>query len=85
MDYYNQEWVLWFKIGKYTKWAITLFGNTYYSCPESEVYDQWRKHEDAHKQQQKKERFLFYPKYLYYNLRVGYADNPYEIDAKVKI
>jgi hypothetical protein len=41
------------------------------------------KHELAHARQIKEEGVIkFYLKYLYYTLRYGYKNNPYEIDAR---
>lgn len=42
-----------------------------------------RKHEQAHwKQAQELGVLKFYSKYLWYNLRHGYRDNPMEIEAR---
>lgn len=41
------------------------------------------KHEQAHIEQVKKHgRIKFIFKYLYYNIRYGYKNNPYEIEAR---
>lgn len=63
-------------------WAVTLFGTTYYSCPETEVDAKWRRHENKHKAQQKRDGFMFYPRYLHYMQAYGYYNNPYEIEAR---
>lgn len=79
MDFYNVKlvrliWNRW--------WAITLFGHTFYGCAIYEVSKTWRNHENWHKVQQRREPFLFYPKYLWWLLTRGYYNNPYEKEAR---
>lgn len=41
------------------------------------------KHEQVHIEQVKREgRFKFICKYLYYNIKYGYKNNPYEVEAR---
>ena len=41
------------------------------------------KHEQAHIEQVKRDgRFKFICKYLYYNIKYGYKNNPYEVEAR---
>jgi hypothetical protein len=40
------------------------------------------RHEQAHVEQFEREGWAFYAKYLWYNLRFGYRNNPYEIEAR---
>lgn len=83
MDKYNCSWVLLLATPNAQNWAVTLGQTTYYSVPESEVTDAWRKHEEKHKEQWKREGYItFAIKYLWYQLRYGYQNNPYEIEAK---
>lgn len=83
MDKYNQRWVMWFRPNKsWTRNAVTIGQTTYYSCPERDVDAAWRKHEEVHKSQWAREGFILFPiKYLWYSLRRGYEDNPYEQEA----
>lgn len=65
------------------EWAVTYCQTTFYSCDKSEVTDRWRKHEDTHKEQWKREGvFKFAIKYLWYSIKYGYVDNPYEVEAR---
>ena len=40
------------------------------------------RHEQAHVDQFAREGWVFYVKYLWYNLRFGYRNNPYEIESR---
>ena len=82
MNYYNSKFPLIFAPKGRKEWAITLFQRTWYSVPDSEVDAAWRRHEDHHKFQQKRDGFKFYFKYLYWLWKFGYENNPYEIDAR---
>jgi len=85
-DRYNSKIAKW--IGKINHtasghWAITITANTtLYSCAEALVNPNWRRHEECHKAQIRKEGFIFYVKYIYFNILFGYWDNPYEIEAR---
>ncbi len=47
------------------------------------IDDKLLKHEKIHLEQQKRGYLLgFYIKYFYYQIRYGYENNPYEIEAK---
>jgi hypothetical protein len=81
-DKYNQTWVMRLAQPGEKRWAITLFGTTYYSCPEEQVSERWRRHEECHKLQQKRDGLRFYPRYLHYSRKYGYHDNPYEVEAR---
>jgi len=81
MDFYNQKWVssLWGR----PSWAVTIGGCTFYSVSEIEVDSKWRRHEDEHKRQWRRGWYIgFLVKYLYYNMRLGYWNNPYEVAAR---
>lgn len=83
-DKYNQRWVMLLAQDGCASWAVTLGQTTYYSCPETEVDAAWHRHEDKHKEQWRRDgRILFALKYLWYTLRYGYLDNPYEIEARI--
>ena len=62
----------------------TSFWNTiYYISEEHLKYTPLRKHELKHIEQMEQEgKFIFSVKYLYYNYKVGYFNNPYEIEAR---
>jgi hypothetical protein len=87
-DKYNQRWALWFRPDRrQTTNAITFGQVTYYSEPETKVIAdaKWRRHENCHKLQWKRDgvvKFAFI--YLWYTLRFGYLNNPYEIEAREK-
>lgn len=77
-DHFGHKWVKW--VFRYE--AVTLLGHSFYThnvstCPANLIL-----HENAHKRQQAEEPFLFYPKYLFFNLTRGYKNNPYEIEAR---
>lgn len=84
-DKYNHwlgKLLAWFNGCAY--YAITLKQTTYYSCSKYVVdcRPRWRAHEDYHKIQWLAEgTFKFAVKYIYYNLRYGYKNNPYEKEA----
>lgn len=73
------------KINKKKTFAITISKScTLYSVPEGMVGAVWRKHEDCHKAQIRDEGWLlFMAKYLFFNVTRGYANNPYEIEARL--
>lgn len=55
---------------------ILALGNT-------SISDSLYKHESCHIQQVKRDgRLKFICKYLYYNIKYGYYNNPYEIEAR---
>lgn len=83
MDRYNCKWPLWFAPKDITVWAVTIGQTTYYSVPKNQVGAAWQRHEDKHKEQWRRDGVLkFAIKYLWYQLRYGYQDNPYEVEAK---
>ena len=86
MNKYN-HWIakLVGKLNGQKRFAITLGQTAYYSVSKEEVFTnpKWVRHEDVHKKQWASEgrlRFLF--KYLYYSVRYGYKNNPYEVEAR---
>ena len=84
MDKYN-HWLgkLFGKMADETNYAVTIGQTTYYSCSESLVTPRWRRHEDEHKRQWAAEgRIRFLVKYLWYQMKYGYYENPYELDAR---
>lgn len=62
----------------------TSFWNTIYYVDCASMNDmKLRRHELKHIEQIEKEgRFRFAFKYLYYNIKLGYKNNPYEIEAR---
>jgi hypothetical protein len=84
-DKYNQNWVMLLAQPNVKTWAITIGQTTYYS--ESKEYvdarPRWRKHEECHKFQWKREGFLkFAKKYLENLKKYGYYNNPFEVEAR---
>jgi hypothetical protein len=73
------EW--WLKKTGYKGIALPPFG---IFITEDRIDDErLRKHELAHwKQAQELGVLKFYTKYLWYNLRYGYRDNPMEVEAR---
>lgn len=85
MDYYSSKFPLIFAPRGVKKWAITIGQRTWYSVAEDGVSEQWRRHEDWHKHQWKRDGYInFAIKYLWYQVRYGYENNPYEIEARKK-
>ncbi len=69
--------------------AITISSTcTLYSVAESEVHEDWRRHELVHQRQirdYQNKRFgwlRFMTRYLYYNIKYSYRCNPFEIEAR---
>lgn len=62
----------------------TSFWNTIYYLREKDLNDEkLRKHELCHVAQIKREGYIkFTIKYMWYNFKVGYWNNPYEIEAR---
>lgn len=81
MEKYNQKWVS-MLFGK-KKWAITLGQTTYYSVSKEEVSREWRWHEECHQIQWYEKGYIkFAITYLWYMLKFGYENNPYEAEAR---
>lgn len=76
--------VAWLKNKK--TWAITVSQNTTWYSVKSpfDVSDQWRRHEERHKEQYKgfKTRVHYWLAYWKENRAVGYYNNKYEVDAR---
>lgn len=82
-DHYNSKFALLFSMGRSKRWAVTLGQHTWYSVPEEEVNARWRRHEDWHKYQWRRDgRIKFATLYLWYLICYGYENNPYEIEAR---
>lgn len=63
-------------------YAVTIGQTTYFSCPYSQTSVQWRRHEDCHKVQWKREgRLKFLTCYIWEWLRHG-GFNKYEVEAR---
>ena len=75
---------LWF-LDYYGYAAITMPWSIVYMLP-SRFYDYGiRKHESVHLEQIKRDGAIGWAlTYLWYNLRYGYKDNPYEVEARTK-
>jgi len=66
------------------EWAITIGQTAYLTCDSCYVDNDWHRHEDKHKEQWKREGYLkFIIKYLWYNIRYGYQNNPFEMEARL--
>jgi len=67
------------------RYAVTFGQTTFYSVPKEEVEmsPSWIVHENKHKEQYKRDGFFnFLFKYIYYQFKYGYKDNPYEVEAR---
>lgn len=84
MNHYNSRIARLFRpIGFKGNWAVTLGQTAYYTCPASMVTDRWRKHEDEHKRQWKRDgKLKFTLSYLWQRLWKGQQNISYEIEAK---
>lgn len=82
-DKYNQKWVLALAQNGHSKWAITIDQTTYYSVTEEQVSSTWRRHEECHKRQWKRDGWKFALNYLRYQAKYGYTNNPYEVEARL--
>ena len=61
----------------------TSFWNTIYMMPGYENNERLLRHERKHIEQIEREgRLVFAVKYLWWSWRVGYRDNPYEVEAR---
>lgn len=73
----------WFKM-PFTKWSagVVLYPWMLFKGEPSQVPDYLFRHELQHVYQIQRDGFFkFYFKYLWYLLRHGYLDNPYEVEA----
>ena len=82
MDKYN-HW-----LGKLFGWfnhnpcyAVTFWQTSYFSVSESEVSEQWHKHENCHKRQYAKYPISFLPRYVFYAILHSHDNSPFEIEA----
>jgi hypothetical protein len=72
---------LYMKLCGFRGWAS--FWNTIYLMPGSEEDASLIRHEVVHLDQIERDgRLLFSLKYLYWTLRYGYWNNPYEVEAR---
>lgn len=64
--------------------AVTYGQLTFYSMSKEEVEKRpkWIAHEEHHKVQWKRDGIKFLFKYIYYSIRYGYWNNPYEVEAR---
>lgn len=61
----------------------TSFWNTVYIMPGSENDQSLIRHEEKHLEQIKKDGIIIFTiKYLWWTLKYGYKNNPYEIEAR---
>lgn len=61
----------------------TSFWNTIYMLPGYENHERLLRHEFKHIEQIKRDgRLVFAVKYLWWSWRVGYRNNPYEVEAR---
>lgn len=82
-DKYNQKWVSYLLLANGDFRALTINQTTYYSCGMENVGNKWRRHENTHKLQWYRDGCIkFVVKYLWYQLRYGSDNNPYEIEAR---
>ena len=83
MNVYNSRFALLFAPEGKVKWAITIGPITFYSVPTWVVDEGWKRHEDCHKRQWRQYWYIgFAALYLYYQVRHGYQNNPFEIEAR---
>ena len=82
MDIYNSKIPLIF--GPHP-WAITIGQRTWYSVPESEVDESWRKHEDCHKAQWKREGAARFAALYFWDYLRGRAKGLNHMDAYLAI
>lgn len=81
MDKFNQKWVS--VLFREKEWAITINQTTFYSVDATQVNASWHRHEDKHKEQWRRDGCIkFAIVYLWYRIRYGYQDNPYEVEAR---
>ena len=79
---YNSKIALLFAPRGEKKWAVVLGQIAFYSIPENEVTITWRRHEECHKMQWKREGYIkFLITYIYFHFKFGYENNPYELEA----
>ena len=88
MEKYNQKWVYILCLGTCLNYAVTLGKTIYYTTSKDYVdkHPWWRAHEQVHLKQYEREgtaRFLL--KYVWYSLRHGYTNNPYEVEARMEV
>ena len=68
------------------KWfGITLYPFIFYNRKHWHIQSYMRKHEWVHIAQIRRVGwFKFYATYIYYNITLGYDNNPYEVEAYSK-
>jgi hypothetical protein len=86
-DHYNCRWVCFlvkhFIGGGFTAYAITLGQTTFYSYAREDVGVTLWAHEEYHKLQWRRAgKVKFALCYVWFLLRYGYWNNPYEVDAR---
>lgn len=68
----------------FPKWVDAFVFNKTIYVRESTISNRLLKHELQHVKQYKEQGiFKFLIKYFYYNIRYGYKNNPFEIEAKL--
>lgn len=86
MNKYNHwiaKFVLFLNRSRWDECAITLGQTSYFSCGEKDVDEAWHRHEDEHKKQWKRDGLIWFTiRYLWWSLRYGYENNPYEVAAR---
>ena len=72
------------KINGNSWYAITIGQTAFYSVSKEKVETdpKWIAHENHHKVQWKRDGIKFLFKYIYYSIRYGYWNNPYEVEAR---
>lgn len=84
MDVYNSGFARLFAHGEVC-WAVTIGPVTFYSVPEKYVSAAWRRHEECHKRQWKRLWYIgFLVAYIWYQVRFGYKNNPFEVEARAQ-
>lgn len=74
-------WSSWFVPPKYTAWVIAPF--IFFKTSREDTSDRLFRHELEHIYQVNRDGWLkFYVRYLWWSLRHGYWNNPYEVDAR---
>lgn len=63
--------------------AITLYPFIFYKYPRARITEATLRHELVHIQQIRRVGFFkFYITYVWYSIRHGYRNNPYEVEAR---
>jgi len=80
MDFYNQRWVRFI----FRHDGVTIGPFVFYAVPKSSVSRAFACHENCHKIQWRRYWYIGFPfVYLYENIRHGYRNNKFEVEARL--